>query len=289
MKKPIIIDNETFTRSKKKLQKILKEKELHFSLSEVSNILAQTFGFKNEYDFQQNYSLFLDKKEALPIQNNKIKSQNYINYEKMIDQNNLFFKEMKKRKGTVFISGPTGKGKTTLSEYLSKLVFNHHKKLHIIETSKIEIDQLNNFNYKFNFKTGIGKGSLIKDHAKTTPTIISVGDIVEHDFSGLKIENRMKDESDYIKIIKSLPNTLFTDVDHFFKQDGFVFIEATSLNKIINKKQMDDSNHHILNNLKKMNLEFYFHISKCGDLVHVYGLDIKTGVVLNYIEFDEYV
>ena len=55
MSKSIIIDKESFTRTKKKLKKSLEAKGVSFTLSEVSDILAQSFGYKNEFDMQKRY------------------------------------------------------------------------------------------------------------------------------------------------------------------------------------------------------------------------------------------
>ncbi len=55
MSKSIVIDKESYTRTKKKLKKSLEAKGASFTLSEVSDILAQSFGFKNEFDMHKNY------------------------------------------------------------------------------------------------------------------------------------------------------------------------------------------------------------------------------------------
>ena len=62
MSKSIVIDKENYTRTKKKLKKSLEAKGCSFTLSEVSDILAQSFGFKNEFDMQKNYFEKLDLK-----------------------------------------------------------------------------------------------------------------------------------------------------------------------------------------------------------------------------------
>jgi len=55
MSKSIVIDKESYTRTKKKLKKSLEAKGVSFTLSEVSDILAQSFGFKNEFDMHKKY------------------------------------------------------------------------------------------------------------------------------------------------------------------------------------------------------------------------------------------
>lgn len=70
MSKSIVIDKESYTRTKKKLKKSLEAKGVSFTLSEVSDILAQSFGFKNEFDMHKNYFESLEqisKQEALNI------------------------------------------------------------------------------------------------------------------------------------------------------------------------------------------------------------------------------
>lgn len=67
MSKSIVIDKESYTRTKKKLKKSLEAKGCSFTLSEVSDILAQSFGFKNEFDMQKNY---FEKVDNTPLYNN---------------------------------------------------------------------------------------------------------------------------------------------------------------------------------------------------------------------------
>jgi len=53
MSKDILINEESFTRTKKKLKKILEEKGLKVSLCETSEILANSLGFKNTFEMQR--------------------------------------------------------------------------------------------------------------------------------------------------------------------------------------------------------------------------------------------
>lgn len=62
MSKKIVINKETFTCTKKKIKSLLKNKGLELSLSEVANLLSQSFGYKNEFDMQNNYFKIVDKK-----------------------------------------------------------------------------------------------------------------------------------------------------------------------------------------------------------------------------------
>lgn len=63
MSKNILNTQESFTRTKKKLKKILEEKGLVLSLCETSDILAKALGYKNTFDINKNYFEPL-KKEA---------------------------------------------------------------------------------------------------------------------------------------------------------------------------------------------------------------------------------
>lgn len=55
MSKEILINKETFTCTKKKMKSALKNKGFELSLSEVANLLAQSFGYKNEFEMQNSY------------------------------------------------------------------------------------------------------------------------------------------------------------------------------------------------------------------------------------------
>lgn len=60
MNKIIVTEND-FTRSKKQLKKALKEEGFEVPLSKSGQLLAKTFGYKDEHEFQQN--LLPDEKE----------------------------------------------------------------------------------------------------------------------------------------------------------------------------------------------------------------------------------
>jgi len=55
MSKNILNNQESFTRTKKKLKKLLEEKGLKLTLCETSDILAKALGFKNTFDMNKNY------------------------------------------------------------------------------------------------------------------------------------------------------------------------------------------------------------------------------------------
>lgn len=54
MSSNILNDQESFTRTKKKLKKLLEDKGLKLSLCETSDLLAKALGFKNTFDMQKN-------------------------------------------------------------------------------------------------------------------------------------------------------------------------------------------------------------------------------------------
>lgn len=136
MSKSIIIDKENYTRTKKKLKKSLEAKGYSFTLSEVSDILAQSFGFKNEFDMQKNYFEKLD----LKISNNNVSIKDWfqsLNKKRSYIDLNLLKKLLKDTlKGNVIVYGPTNTGKTTIVDYIcNKLIFKK------IETLEYHIDE----------------------------------------------------------------------------------------------------------------------------------------------------
>lgn len=141
MSKSIVIDKESYTRTKKKLKKSLEAKGCSFTLSEVSDILAQSFGFKNEFDMQKNYfekieslnntSPWSDERLSFKTPNGKIipynifeNKDNYHNLEKILSTKlNL--------KGNIIIYGKTNTGKTTLVDFICNKM--KHSKLKNLE------------------------------------------------------------------------------------------------------------------------------------------------------------
>jgi len=141
MSKSIIIDKENYTRTKKKLKKSLEAKGCSFTLSEVSDILAQSFGFKNEFDMQKNYFEKLD----LKISNSNVSIKDWfqsLNEKRSFIDLNLLKKPLKDTlQGNVIVYGPTNTGKTTIVNYIcNKLIF---KKLETLEYH-IDEDIINN-------------------------------------------------------------------------------------------------------------------------------------------------
>lgn len=55
MSKNILNNQESFTRTKKRLKKLLQDKGLNLSLCETSDLLAKALGFKNTFDINKNY------------------------------------------------------------------------------------------------------------------------------------------------------------------------------------------------------------------------------------------
>lgn len=136
MSKSIVIDKESYTRTKKKLKKSLEAKGCSFTLSEVSDILAQSFGFKNEFDMQKNYFEKLD----LKISNSNVSIKDWfqsLNEKRSYIDLNLLKKPLKDTlKGNVIVYGPTNTGKTTIVDYIcNKLIFKK------IETLEYHIDE----------------------------------------------------------------------------------------------------------------------------------------------------
>lgn len=139
MSKSIIIDKENYTRTKKKLKKSLEAKGCSFTLSEVSDILAQSFGFKNEFDMQKNYFekfdlTILNTNSSINLKNslNSLngKKRNYIDLNLL----NTFMKN--KLQGNIIVYGRMNTGKTTIVNYI-------HNKLSLkkLETLEYHIDE----------------------------------------------------------------------------------------------------------------------------------------------------
>lgn len=141
MSKSIVIDKESYTRTKKKLKKSLEAKGCSFTLSEVSDILAQSLGFKNEFDMQKNYFEKLD----LKISNSSVNTKDWfqlLNEKRSYIDLNLLKKSIKSTlQGNVIVYGPMNTGKTTIVDYIyNELSF---KKLETLEYH-IDEDVINN-------------------------------------------------------------------------------------------------------------------------------------------------
>lgn len=153
MSKKIYIDQNSFTRTKKKLKASLEEQGISLSLSQAATALAQSFGFKNEHEMQKIYFNEIIKEDVdtsqessklkrteeeikileLIEKNQKgylIKCTTYEDYEfieltyrsikKPFEKYNEMVNELlenyidKNKKGHFIIVGATGSGKTTL-------------------------------------------------------------------------------------------------------------------------------------------------------------------------------
>jgi len=98
MSRSIVIDKKSYTCTKKKLKKSLEAKGVSFTLSEVSDILAQSFGFKNEFDMQKNY-----------FNSNHRELENLLSLNPSIDTSNPFDRPLKSKLFVADIA-PASKG-----------------------------------------------------------------------------------------------------------------------------------------------------------------------------------
>lgn len=138
MSKSIVIDKKNYTCTKKKLKKSLDAKGVSFSLSEVSDILAQSFGFKNEFDMQKNYFNLNETVNTSQVKEQEIKItkeniDGYVNInvdiilpasqisprfnERLISEIDSYTKDVK---GHILIAGRAGVGKTTMMRMLKR-------------------------------------------------------------------------------------------------------------------------------------------------------------------------
>lgn len=152
MSKKIYIDQNSFTRTKKKLKSSLEEQGIYLSLSQAATALAQSFGFKSENEMQRLYfnqieedNSKYDKKYLSLIEQVKNSEKGYLisheikdgidiieltyrsikrpfaKYDQIVD--NLMLNYINQNeKGHVIIAGLTGAGKSTL---LSKIIEKH--------------------------------------------------------------------------------------------------------------------------------------------------------------------
>lgn len=136
MSKEIFINKETFTCTKKKMKSALEKKGISLSLSDVSNLLAQSFGFKNEYEMQKIYfeknSMISEKqKQKVNIIKKNDGEKTLINLEIYLPYDNfspVFDKQIidtldkyiNNINGHILITGKAGSGKTILMKALKK-------------------------------------------------------------------------------------------------------------------------------------------------------------------------
>ena len=71
MSQDILINEESFTRTKKKLKKLLEEKGLNVSLCEASEILSKSLGFKNTFELQRSVFSNIEKISNSPLHETK--------------------------------------------------------------------------------------------------------------------------------------------------------------------------------------------------------------------------
>lgn len=164
MSKKIYIDQNSFTRTKKKLKTSLEEQGISLSLSQAATALAQSFGFKNEHEMQKLYFNEIIKEDVnISQESGKLKrSEEEVRILELIEKNQkgylieyttyedyefieLTYRSIKKpfekynemvnnllenyidknKKGHFIIVGATGSGKTTLLKNMAE----KHKRL----------------------------------------------------------------------------------------------------------------------------------------------------------------
>lgn len=146
MPNKICINQENFTRTKKKLKTALENQGISISLSQAATALAQSFGFKSENEMQNLYfkDLYNEKKLSLIELLEKNEKGYLIKHEvkEKIDFIEITYRSVQKpflkydqivkdlmlnyidqnEKGHVMITGATGSGKSTL---LNKIMGKH--------------------------------------------------------------------------------------------------------------------------------------------------------------------
>ena len=194
MSKNILNNQESFTRTKKKLKKLLEEKGLKLTLCETSDILAKALGFKNTFDMNKNYF------ESNKIENNQM--------EDVIGYNENHKKQLdsimkKPSEGLKMIAGRNIDGMSNHQKNIKQIV--SIKKEKDGDKIKLNIDiklPYNQFSPKFNDelienlsksiqdlkghiiitgKAGVGKTTLMRK-LKRKKSILSFGDINEIEF-----------------------------------------------------------------------------------------------------------
>lgn len=162
MSNNILNNQESFTRTKKKLKKILEEKGLNLTLCETSDILAKALGFKNTFDLNKNYFEYNQIKNLQKVEgagynenhNEEVKSiinktpeglqllegkningMSHNQKEAKKDIQQMLKKALKNLKGNIVISGKVGSGVSTIIDEV--LIFDNKKILTINDTQEL--------------------------------------------------------------------------------------------------------------------------------------------------------
>lgn len=191
MSKNILNNQESFTRTRKKLKKLLEEKGLKLTLCETSDILAKALGFKNTFDMNKNYF------ESNKIENIQ-KEDGIENYKTQLESI-----MNKPSEGLKIIAGRNIDGMSNHQKNIKQIV--SIKKEKDGDKIKLNIDiklPYNQFSPKFNDelienlsksiqdlkghiiitgKAGVGKTTLMRK-LKRKKSILSFGDINEIEF-----------------------------------------------------------------------------------------------------------
>lgn len=162
MSNNILNNQESFTRTKKKLKKILEEKGLNLTLCETSDILAKALGFKNTFDLNKNYFEYNQIKNLQKVEdagynenhNEEVKSiinktpeglqllegkningMSHNQKEAKKDIQQMLKKALKNLKGNIVIAGKVGSGVSTIIDEV--LSFDNKKILTINDTQEL--------------------------------------------------------------------------------------------------------------------------------------------------------
>lgn len=216
MSKKIYIDQNSFTRTKKKLKVSLEEQGISLSLSQVATVLAQSFGFKNEHEMQKLYFNEIIKDDV----NTSLESSNLKRSEEEIKTLELIEKN---KKGYLIEH-------TSYEDYdFIELTYRSINKP-FEEYYKMVDDLLNNnyidINKKGNFiiagATGSGKTTLLRKIKEKNKRLISLESIKESNYS----EEEVRDITD-IEVINE--NSDFNIIFSFHATSCFNAIQRLKL------------------------------------------------------------
>lgn len=260
MSKNILNNQESFTRTKKKLKKLLEEKGLKLNLCETSDILAKALGFKNTFDMNKNYF------ESNKIENNQMEDSIGYN-ENHIKQLDSIMK--KPSEGLKIIAGRNIDGMSGPKENIKQIVSikkeKDGNKIKLNIDIKLPYDQFNpqidekiiddlskniknlNGHILITGKAGVGKTTLMRK-LKTRKSILSFGDINELEFDP---EEEVFNQEHLEIINKSKENIIFCihecrnmDVLDNIKKINTNF-NTDSVQYIINIKVLKESKNNI--------------------------------------------